>query len=167
MRICSHAASQPQIATVWGNARRHNPDRSKSLDRQRASCYLCRRISAFSDSATGTFEKKPRNSRLLKFASRHIPDSFELAYLPECIRRHIQLMSFVMIDRPMSKGVCCSERTSIIRTLTVSSDSPRCVVVKASNRIILMYVTPKKIVNYGKKIWQRLWCRCFRGEFSC
>ena len=53
--------------------------------------------------------KKTRNSRLLKFASCHIPDSFESAYLSEHIRRHIQLMNFGMIDRHMFKGICCSE----------------------------------------------------------
>lgn len=112
MRICSHAASEPQIATLSGNARLHNPDRSENLGQQRTSCYLCRRISAFSNFANGTFEKKPQNLRSLKFASRYIPDSFESAYYPKHIRRHIQLMNFGMIDRPMSKGICCSERNA-------------------------------------------------------
>jgi len=31
---------------------------------------------------------------------------------PKHIRRHIQLMNFGMIDRPMSKGICCSERNA-------------------------------------------------------
>lgn len=125
---------------------------SENLGRQTASCYLCLRISDSSYSTAGLFEKKPQNSCLLKFASRHIPDSFESAYLPEYIRRHIQLMNFGMIDRPMFKEICCSERTSIIRTLTVSSDSPMCVDVEASNRIILIYVKSQEIMIYGKKI---------------
>ena len=54
--------------------------------------------------------RKTRNSYLLKFASRYILDSFESASLSEHIRRHIQLMSFEMIDRPMFKGICRSER---------------------------------------------------------
>jgi len=124
---------------------------SENLGRQTASCYLCLRISDSSYSTAGLFEKKPQNSCLLKFASRHIPDSFESAYSPECIRRHIQLMSFGMIDRPMSKGVCCSERTSIIRTLTLSSDSSRCVDVEASNLIVKMYVNPR-----NSELWQRI-----------
>ena len=45
-----------------------------------------------------------------------------------------------------------TKRELIIRASTVSSDSPRCVDVEASNRIILMYVKPQDIVNYGKKI---------------
>ena len=122
----------------------------ENLGRQTASCYLCLRISDSSYSTAGLFEKKPQNSCLLKFASRHIPDSFESAYLSEYIRRHIQLMSFGMIDRPMSKGVCCSERTSIIRTLTVSSDSSRCVDVEASNLIVKMYVNPR-----NSELWQK------------
>lgn len=120
------------------------------MGQQRTSCYLCCRISAFSNFANGTFEKKPQNLRSLKFASRYIPDSFESAYLSEYIRRHIQLMSFGMIDCPMSKGVCCSERTSIIRTLTVSSDSSRCVDVEASNLIVKMYVNPR-----NSELWQK------------
>ena len=54
--------------------------------------------------------RKTRNSYLLKFASRYILDSFESASLSEHIRRHIQLMSFGMIDRPMFNGICRSER---------------------------------------------------------
>lgn len=45
-----------------------------------------------------------------------------------------------------------TKREPIIRASTVSSDSPRCVVVKASNRIVKMYVKPQEIVIYGKKI---------------
>ena len=55
--------------------------------------------------------RKTRNSYLLKFASHHIPILLNQHIYPEHIRRHIQLMSFGMIDRPMFKGICRSERT--------------------------------------------------------
>lgn len=45
-----------------------------------------------------------------------------------------------------------TKRDPIIRASTVSSDSPRCVDVEASNRKVKMYVKPQEIVNYGKKI---------------
>ena len=96
--------------------------------------------------------RKTRNSYLLKFASHHIPDSFESAYLPQTHTPSHSVDEF-WNDWPPNVQRNMPFRTNpapITRTSTVSPDSLRCVDVEASNGIVKMYVNPR-----NSELWQK------------